>query len=73
MGAAGCTGGALEAYAAALDVGSEYLPAIQALARLLARGRSDDQRLGTLLDEVALKGTDEAWWVWAGEQRARRR
>ena len=70
-----CRGGkadeALGAYASALEVRSEYLPAMQGMARLLVREGRHDDRLMPLLDEVAIRSNDAAWRDWAGLERAR--
>jgi Tfp pilus assembly protein PilF len=70
--AAGRTDDALGAYASALKVRAEYMPAVQGMARLLVRaGRRDDRR-ESLLEEVALHAPDPAWRAWARAQIASR-
>src|SRR5262245_9125322 len=70
MEAAGKTDEALGAYASALEVRSEYMPAIQGMARLLVREGRGDDRLPWLLGEVALRAQDSAWRTWAGAELA---
>jgi len=70
MEAAGKTDDALGAYASALEVRSEYMPAIQGMARLLVREGREDDRLDRLLQEVVARG-DSAWRDWAAPERAR--
>jgi Tfp pilus assembly protein PilF len=71
MEAAGKTEDALGAYASALEVRSEYLPAMQGMARLLVREGRDDNRLRPMLDEIALRSNDAVWRDWAALERAR--
>ena len=71
MEAAGKTNDALGAYASALEVRSEYIPAMQGMARLLIREGRDDDQLGPMLDEIALRSNDAAWRHWAMLERAR--
>ncbi|MBL8764395.1 MAG: tetratricopeptide repeat protein [Phycisphaerae bacterium] len=69
---AGRTDEALDMYATALEVYPDHLPSVEALARLQIRtGRADD-RTPRLLDEIALRGSDEAWRNWARLQRVKR-
>jgi Tfp pilus assembly protein PilF len=70
MEAAGKTDEALTAYAAALEVRPEYLPAIQGMARLLVRERRKEERLALLLGDIAMRG-DSAWRDWAALELAR--
>ncbi len=70
MEAAGKTDEALNGYASALEVRSEYLPAMQGMARLLVRERSDN-RLGPMLDEIVLRSSDAAWRDWAALELTR--
>lgn len=68
---AGRTDEALSTYASALDVYPQYLPAVQALARLQVRcGRTDDRTAG-MLREIALRGQTEEWRAWAQAQALR--
>ena len=71
MEAAGRTDDALGAYASALEVRSEYLPAIQGAARLLVRQSRDDDRLPQWLEEIAYRA-DASWAAWARTALARR-
>jgi Tfp pilus assembly protein PilF len=71
--AAGRTDDALGAYASALEVRAEYMPAVQGMARLLVRADREGGRLESLLQEVAMRGTDSTWRDWAGAELARRR
>jgi Tfp pilus assembly protein PilF len=68
--AAGRTDDALGAYAAALEVRPEYVPAIQGMARLLVLEGRDDQRLAQWLEALSLRADDQVWRKWAREQRA---
>jgi len=70
--AAGRTDDALGAYASALEVRSEYMPAVQGMARLLVRAGRGDARLESLLEAVAMQSTDSVWRAWAGSELARR-
>jgi Tfp pilus assembly protein PilF len=63
--AAGRTDDALGAYASALDVRPEYMPAVQGMAKLLVRERQSSDRLDGMLDDIALRSSDEAWRAWA--------
>ncbi|MEM7305646.1 MAG: hypothetical protein AAF682_03195 [Planctomycetota bacterium] len=72
MEAAGRTDDALGAYASALEVRSEHLPAIQGAARLLVREGRQDARLAGWLEDIALRGTGERWRAWAQQTRAAR-
>ncbi len=65
MEAAGKNDEALGAYASALEVRAEYLPAIQGTARLLVREGREDGRLPTWLEVIALRSDQEAWRDWA--------
>ena len=73
MEMAGRTEDALGAYASALEVRSEYMPAVQGMARLLVRSGRDEGRLGPLLEQVASNADDAAWRQWARSELARRR
>jgi Tfp pilus assembly protein PilF len=63
--AAGRTDDALGAYASALEVRAEYMPAVQGMARLLVRQGRTSERLAAMLDDIALRSANEAWRVWA--------
>jgi Tfp pilus assembly protein PilF len=72
MEAAGRNDEAMASYEAALEVWPGYLPAIQGAASLALRsGRRDDARLGSWLDEVALRG-DDGWRRWARSRHPER-
>ncbi len=58
---------ALEAYASALEVYSNHLPAIQALARCQVRYRQRDEQTEGLLTEIVYRGSPE-WKRWATTQ-----
>lgn len=64
---------AMEAYAAALEVQTEYMPAIQAVARLELRRGLSSERLPDMLGTVALRGETPEWRAWAQRQLALRR
>jgi Tfp pilus assembly protein PilF len=63
--AAGRTDDALGAYASALEVRAEYMPAVQGMARLLVRQGRTSERLAAMLDDIALRSANEAWGGWA--------
>ncbi len=71
MEAAGKRDEALEGYASALEVRSEYLPAMQGMARLLVREGREDNRLRPMLDQIVLRSNDAAWRDWAALELAR--
>ncbi len=59
---------ALASYTAALEVYSDYLPAIEGLARLSSRlGRKEDKLVGWL-ETIVLRAEDPAWRDWAEER-----
>jgi len=58
---------ALDAYASALEVYPDHLPAIQALARCQLRHGEPDDRTDELLRLIAYRGTPE-WRGWARSQ-----
>jgi len=62
---AGRTDDAMEAYAAALEVYADYIPAVQGLARLQLRAGRHDDRTPALLREIALRGETGQWREWA--------
>ena len=72
MEAAGRTADALGAYASALELRAEYLPAMQGLARLLVRTDGQDERLTELLAHIALASPDAQWRDWAALELAKR-
>ncbi|MFG0318446.1 MAG: tetratricopeptide repeat protein [Planctomycetota bacterium JB042] len=55
---------AIAAYAAALEVYSDHLPAMQAMARLQVSAGRVDERTEGLLREIAMRG-DATWRDWA--------
>lgn len=62
-------GEALDAYASAIEVYPEYLPAIQALARCQIRSGVRDEYTEELLRVIAYRGAIE-WRGWARKQLA---
>jgi len=58
---------ALEAYASALEVYSNHLPAIQALARCQVRHLQRDEQTEGFLTEIVYRGSPE-WKRWATTQ-----
>lgn len=56
---------ALDAYAAALDVAPDHIPAMQALTRLQVRTGKTDEHLQTRLRAIGLNGDSIAWREWA--------
>jgi tetratricopeptide (TPR) repeat protein len=68
---AGHTAEAFAAYDGALEVAPEYVPALQAYARLAVREGRHDGRAAEALRTVALRGEDAAWRAWAQAQAAR--
>lgn len=70
---AGRVDDALASYRSAAEVHPGHLPAIQGLARLQVRVRSDDPGLDGLLDEIVLRSDDPTWRTWAERERIRRR
>lgn len=56
---------AIAAYGSALEVFSEHVPTMQALARLQVRVGREDPRTKHLLEEIALRGESESWRAWA--------
>jgi Flp pilus assembly protein TadD len=62
---AGRTNEALSAYTAALEVYSEYLPAVEGLASLTARSGKKDERMATWLREISMRETSPQWRAWA--------
>jgi tetratricopeptide (TPR) repeat protein len=78
---AGRTDEALKAYQTTLDVYPGYIPAIEAITRLMVRQgttldgdeHSNDswKELETSLKEIALRGSTEKWRTWAAERLAK--
>ena len=62
---------ALDSYNTALEVFTEHVPSMQAIARLTLRLKRDDPRLKSMLQEIALRGESEQWRGWARLQRTR--
>jgi len=62
-------GEALDAYASAIEVYPEHLPAAQALARCQIRSGVRDEYTDELLNVIAYRGTHE-WQSWARNQLA---
>ena len=59
---------AFSAYSAALQAYPEYVPAIQGLARLVARSGKDEPRLEAWLRRLSVEGETEHWRSWARQQ-----
>jgi hypothetical protein len=66
---AGRVDDALGAYASALAVYPNHLQATQGLVRLQVRTGRTDEHTPTMLDDLALRGEDEQWRMWARSQR----
>jgi Tfp pilus assembly protein PilF len=64
---------ALASYGAALEVYTDYLPAIEGLASLTVRAVKKDERLVGWLDTIALHGESNSWRDWARVQLIKRR
>lgn len=58
---------ALDAYASAIEVYPNHLPAMEALTRLQLRSRQSDEGTRTMLEEIAYRGEAE-WKRWAKTQ-----
>src|SRR5207244_11087948 len=71
MECAGRMSEAFKSYEAALEVSSEYVPAIEGAANLAVRMRRDEPRLPAWLDRIALESGESPWRNWAVAQRAR--
>ena len=71
--AAGKVDEALAAYDAALEVSSDYLPAMMGAASLTVRAGRNDSRIGEWLDGIVLRSGDPTWQGWARAQRLRLR
>ena len=65
---AGRVNEALASYCAALEVYTDYLPAIEGLASLTVRAGKKDERLASWLDTIALHGESDPWKNWARVQ-----
>lgn len=61
---------AIDAYRTALEVQSEYMPAVQALTRCELRRQHVDDATRERLQMIALRGTTEQWRRWAVGQVA---
>ena len=78
---AGRTDEAMKTYEAALDVYPGYMPAIEAVTRLVLRRGSraganqhmtySEEELRANLSEIAMRGSSERWRRWAAEQLAK--
>ncbi len=61
----------IEAYKTAIDARPGHIQSMQALASISIRsGRATPETVG-LLNEIALRGENQAWREWAGFQRAK--
>lgn len=58
---------ALDAYASAIEVYPNHLPAMEALTRLQLRSGQDDEGTRSMLNEIAYRG-DTPWKTWARAQ-----
>lgn len=70
---AGRPNDAILACRAALDVAPEHMPSMQKLAELQIRHGQTDTQTPRLLAEIALRGEDEKWRIWAVRQSLRAR
>lgn len=68
---AGHVAEAFSAYDAALEVAPEYVPAMQAYARLAVKKGRRDEKVVALLKSIALRGEDAAWREWAQREHVR--
>ena len=78
---AGRTDEAMKTYQTALDVYPGYMPAIEAVTRLMVRRGSragadqqatySDEELRANLAEITMRGSTEKWRQWAAEQLAK--
>lgn len=68
---AGRTDEALSTYASALEADPAHIQSIQALTRLQIRSGKKDDGTKAHLNEIKMRGTTEAWRVWAREQANR--
>jgi Tfp pilus assembly protein PilF len=59
---------ALASYKTALEVYSEYLPAIEGIARLTVRSGKKDESLVGWLQMIAMRAEEPAWRTWAQER-----
>jgi len=62
---------ALATYDSALEAYPNYLPAVQALARLQIREHRTDERTHHFLEEISLRSNDNSWKSWARFQLAK--
>jgi len=62
---------AQEQYEQALTVAPEYLPALQAMARVRVNAGQLDESTAQMLHTIALRATDPAWHDWAQLQLTR--
>jgi len=56
---------ALAEYDAALEVYAGYMPALQGRTALALRRGAKEEEVAEALQEIVLRGTDEAWRRWA--------
>ncbi len=68
---AGRVDDALSAYASALEVCTQYMPAMQGKARLEVKSGRSDENTHALLREIAMAGESERWREWARGQLAK--
>jgi Tfp pilus assembly protein PilF len=69
---AGRVDDSLAMYGSALEVHSEFVPAMQAIARLSLRRGRGGEHVDAFLETIALRGDSESWRAWAQEQLAMR-
>jgi Flp pilus assembly protein TadD len=69
---AGRTDEAISTYRTALEVRSEYVPAMQALARLQLKSGKPDDKTTDYLQQIAMSGDTTAWREWARAWLAQR-
>ena len=65
---AGRTDDALSTYRTALEVYPDHLPTMQAITRLQIRSNKKDAETDRFLREIAMRGENEQWRVWARGQ-----
>ena len=63
---------AIAEYETALEVSPEHVPTMQAMAKLLMQRDVEDPRLPKLLEDVAMRASDENWRSWATDHLATR-
>jgi Flp pilus assembly protein TadD len=61
---------AITTYRAALEVYPDYLPTVEALARLQVRSGRTDTATPAMLKDIAMRGENDAWRRWAVLQGA---